>query len=339
MTQKKTAHTEGFDEYEDIKAALEKVKTGWDEVGRTDKYSTGFSILDDYLGGGYGSNTRGEVILIHATSKTYKSTLATQFIRQPLERGESLGIINLEGRIDVFLTELRKLYSPREINGKVEGYERFDSLAEKLPNQIFATSIKMLRNEFRMSEIVEWMKKTLLEHGTKLFLVDPIGYVSDFAEVSNIPDYKRESKLMKEISDFAYDTNSTVICIQHNVKDGDNLHPAHRQSAVGGSQSFTKSATKVIELRFEALVDKEKKKSGKYISLEMYMARGVSDWRLQPVILEIREHDDEKGIIITMPKYEQTKGDDILADPSKRESRWLWRGQIKGDLEELMEDV
>lgn len=337
MAEKKTAHTKGYDKYEDIDDALKKVKSGWSETGKTDKYSTGFPILDDYLGGGYGSKTRGEVILLHATAKTYKSTLATQFIRTPLEQGVHLGLITLEGRLDTFLTELRKLYAPVERGGVVRGYEVFDELAKKLPDQIFAMSTEMIRGEFRMDEIVPWMKKAKLEHGVDIFLIDPIGYLADFAEISNIPDFKRDSKLMKEISDFAYDTNSTIICVQHNIKDGDTRNPAHRQSAVGGSQSFTKSATKVIELRNEGLMHPDDKYSGKYISLEMYMARGVADWRYQPVITEISQHPDRKGILISMFKYDRETGDSILK--SNNESRWLWVGQTKGDLEDLVEDL
>lgn len=333
----KTAHTKGYDKYEDISKALEKVEKGWYDVGRTDKYSTGFPILDDYLGGGYGSKTKGEVILIHATAKTYKSTLATQFIRTPLEQGAKLGLIMLEGRVDTFLTELRKLYAPVQKGDKVLGYEVFDEMAKKLPEQIFAMSTDMIRSNFRMDEIVPWMKKARIEHGVELFLIDPIGYLADFAEISNIPDFKRESKLMKEISDFAYDTNSTVICIQHNVKDGDARNPAHRQSAVGGSQSYTKSATKVIELRNEGLRDPDDRHSGKYISLEMYMARGVADWRYQPVLIEVSQHPDKKGILISMIKYEKDSGDSILAD--NKEKRWLWVGQVKGDLEDLVEGL
>lgn len=338
MVEKKKAHTQGFDEYESINDALEKVKSGWNEVGKTNKYSTGLPVLDDYLGGGYGSPTRGEVILLHATAKTYKSTLATQFIRTPLEKGAKVGLITLEGRLDTFLTELRKLYAPVQKGDKVVGYEVFDELAKKLPDQIFAMSSKMIRSNFEMEEVVQWMKKTRLEHGVDIFLIDPVGYLADFAAISNIPDYKRESKLMKEISDFAYDTNSTVICVQHNVKDGDTKNPVHRQAAVGGSQSYTKSATKVIELRNEGLMDPEDKHSGKYISLEMYMARGVSDWRYQPVILEVQQHPDRKGILISMFKYEKENGDAIVGG-SKTENRWMWAGQIKGDLEDLMENL
>lgn len=339
MAEKKTAHTKGYDKYEDVTKALEKMVNSWDEVGKTSKYSTGLPILDDYLGGGYGSETRGEVVLIHATAKTYKSTLAAQFIRTPLEQGEKVGIIALEGRLDTFFTELRKLYSPVQVGNIVEGYERFDAIMDNFPQQIFAMSTEMIRSEFRMDEIVSWMKKTKLEHGVSLFIVDPIGYLADFAEISNIPDYKRESKLMKEISDFAYDTNSTIICIQHNVKDGDYLRPAHRQAAVGGSQSYTKSATKVIEVRNDGLINADQKFSGKYISLEMYMARGVPDWRMRPVILEIIPHPDRKGTIISMYKYTKEKGDAILKDPHNKEDRWMWSGQIKGDLEDLVEEL
>lgn len=339
MAEKKTAHTAGYDKYEDVDVALEKMKNGWNEVGKTNRYSTGFPILDEYLGGGYGSTVRGEVVLMHATAKTYKSTFAIQFIRGPLEKGEKVGLIVLEGKLDNFLTELRKLYAPVQEGDKVVGYEKFDAISDKISKQIFAMSDEMLKSNFRMDEIVPWMKKAVVQHGVKLFLIDPVGYIPDFAEMSNVPDFKRESKLMKEISDFAYDACSTVICIQHNVKDGDYLHPAHRQAAVGGSQSYTKSATKVIEIRNEGLINDQDRNSGKYISLEMYMARGVPDWRGRPVIVEVTRHPDGKGVLMHMNKYDRETGDALLADPKKRDDRWLWFGQIKGDLDELVEGL
>lgn len=333
MAEKKTAHTKGFDKLEDVSSALKQVEEGWDEVGKTDRYSTGFPILDDYLGGGFGSTKRGEVVLIHSTAKTYKSTIALQFIRTTLERGDKVGLIILEGDLPSTLTMLRQLYAPVEINGSVQGYERFDTMAPNLPNQLFVMSRQMIKGGFEMHEIVDWMEQMSFK-GVKLFLIDPVGYLADFAADSNIPDYKRESRLMKDIAEFAYQTKSTIICLQHNVKDGDYLNPSHRQSAIGGSQSYSKSATKVIEIRNEGLIDEGKPDGGKILSLEMYMARGVSDWRYRPVLMEVVKHPDGKGIIFSMYKYDKIDAENILA--SRKDDRSLWYGQLKNDIDNLM---
>lgn len=340
--KKKIAHTPGYLEVEDVSAALKKADELWTSVGKTERYSTGLAILDQYLGGGFGNDKSGELILIHSTSKTYKSTFSWQMIKTALERGEKVGLIILEGRLPESLVTLKQLYAPVQVGNEVLGYERFDKLMEDVikDKRIVSLSRKFLDNEFEVKEITDWMcmQKT---NGVDLFLIDPIGYISDYAH-SNEPSYKLESKLMKQLSNFVYDTCSTVICIQHNVKDGDYMNPAHRQAAIGGSQSFSKSPTKVIELRNEGPMDPNNPKSGKLISLEMYMARSVRDWRGYPVILQVYSHPDGKGRFFSMIKYDEEAGNTILngRDGKKnKDNRALWYGQIKGDLEELVDDL
>lgn len=340
--KKKTAHTAGYLELDDVPAALKKMDELWTDVGKTDLYSTGLPILDDYLGGGFGSEKSGELVLIHSTSKTYKSTFSWQMVKAALERGEKLGLIILEGRLPESLVTLKQLYAPVQKGNKVAGYERFDELMKNVVEnkQLVSLSRKFLENDFEVKEITEWMSIQRLS-GVKLFLIDPIGYIADYAK-DNEPSYKLESKLMKQLSNFVYDTCSSVICIQHNVKDGDYLNPAHRQAAIGGSQSFSKSPTKVIELRNEGPMDPENPKSGKLISLEMYMARSVRDWRGYPVILQVYSHPDGKGRFFSMTKYDKETGNIILngRDGKKnKDNRGLWFGQIKGDLEDLVEDL
>lgn len=340
--EKKNSHTPGYLEVEDVASALDKANELWTDVGKTDLYSTGLPILDDYLGGGFGSEKSGELILIHSTSKTYKSTFSWQMVKTALERGEKLGLIVLEGRLPESLVTLKQLYAPVQKGDKVLGYERFDELMKNVikNNQLISLSRKFLENDFEVKEITDWMSMQRL-NGVRLFLIDPIGYIADYAH-SNEPSYKLESKLMKQLSNFVYDTCSTVICIQHNVKDGDYLNPAHRQAAIGGSQSFSKSPTKVIELRNEGPLDSDNPKSGKLISLEMYMARSVRDWRGYPVIMQVCSHPDGKGRFFNMIKYSEADGDSILngSDGKKnKDNRSLWYGQLKGDLEDLVEGL
>ena len=89
-------------------------------------------------------------------------------------------------------------------------------------------------------------------------------------------------------------------------------------------------------------MDPENPKSGKLISLEMYMARSVRDWRGYPVILQVYSHPDGKGRFFGMIKYDEETGNAILngRDGKKnKDNRGLWFGQVKGDLEELVEGL
>ena len=333
----KTAHTKGYDKYEDIRAASEKMRANWNNVGCTNKYSTGLPILDDYLGGGFGMEGAGEVILIHSTSKTFKSTFSMQLMRTQLERGIKMGWIILEGGYERALRNLRQLYAPVQEGKKILGYERYDALEPKLNDLVFAMTEEMQRSDFSMSEVISWMGMTRVKHGVELFLIDPIGYLSDYSSDWNIPDYKKESKFMKDLVHFADSTKSTVICLQHNTKGNENsMNPSHHEAAIGGSQSFSKSPTKVIEMRNEGWLNDDAK-AGKLLTLEMYMARDVQDWRYQPVFLEMVFHPDRKGKFFAMHRYDEVEAENLLS--RSKDKRKLWFGQLKGDLEELVDEL
>lgn len=332
----------GFNEYENIKKAREQVHKNWDNVSKSDKYSTGLSILDEYMGGGFGIEGAGEVMLIHSTSKTFKSTLSMQLMKTQLENGVKVGWIILEGGLWRAFRNLRQLYAPIQTPNGMVGYEQYDKMESGFDNLIFAMTEKMQLSDFQMDKVIAWMKKARLEHQVELFLIDPIGYLSDYSSDWNIPDYKKESKFMKDLVHFADSTGSTVICLQHNTKGNESLFSqTHREAAIGGSQSFSKSPTKVIEMRNEGWIDKDDPTKGRVISLEMYMARDVQDWRGYPVLLNMNFHQDGKGKFFSMIKYNDQTGGGKLDE--KKDGRKLWFGQIKKDgevaLEELLEDV
>lgn len=333
----RVAHTSGFDKYEDISKAEKKLKENWGKVSHSDKYSTGLPLLDRYLGGGYGLEGAGEVMLIHSTSKTFKSTLSMQLMRTPLEQGVKVGWIVLEGGLWRGLRNLRQLYAPVEEDGRVQGYERYDALSDARAKQIFAMTEEMQLGGFSMDEVIAWMQKTRALHGVELFLIDPIGYLSDYSSDWNVPDYKKESKFMKDLVHFADSTASTVVCLQHNTKGNENsLNQSHREAAIGGSQSFSKSPTKVVEMRNEGWLDDNPRK-GRLISFEMYMARDVPDWRGMPVLLAVNFHQDQKGKYFSMRHYSEGEAEVILT--RTKDSRKLWFGQLNGDLESLQEEA
>lgn len=339
--EKKTAHTKGYDKYEDISSSLDQLDKNWGKVGKSDKYSTGFTILDEYLGGGFGIEGAGEVVLIHSTSKTFKSTMSMQLMRTQLEKGIKVGWIILEGGTWRALRNLKQLYAPVEERGKVVGYERFDAIRPKLKDLIFAMTDEMKQNDFTMSEVISWMKKARAQHGVELFLIDPIGYLSDYSSEWSIPDYKKESKFMKDLVHFADSTGSTVVCLQHNTKGNETaLNQTHREAAIGGSQSFSKSPTKVIEMRNEGWLT-EDPKAGRLLSFEMYMARDVQDWRTMPVLVEINFHPDGQGKFFSVRKYEESEISAILE--RTKDKRKPWYKQIKkagdNDLSELLEEL
>ena len=321
----------GFNEYVDVASAIETAKDHWQDTGRTTRYSTGLKVMDEYLGGGYGMENAGEVILIHATSKTFKSTLSMQLIRTPIEQGEKVGLIILEGTFWRAVRNFKQLFTNA-------GYDTADEILEKNKDNIFAMSDRMSNGDFSMDDVIRWLENCVVAHGVHLFLIDPIGYLSDYSNEWNVPEYKKESKFMKQLVQFADNTHSTVICIQHNTK-GNEFDNRHREAAIGGSQSFSKSPTKVIEIRREGLIDESRPEIGRKMSMEFYMGRDVPDKRYYPIVFHVCFHPDGKGKSIFCPVFrDQDHADNELHNADK-EKRKVWWGQVdtnSSDLEEMM---
>lgn len=314
--------SEGFNEYADIKATFDEVKESWDEVGRTTLHSTGLPLMDEYLGGGYGSRDSGEVMLIHAGSKTQKSTFSMQLMKSPFEKGVKMGWAIVEGGINRAIRNFRQLYAK-------EGYEKFDEAMGKYAQNIFQMSDTFINSNFTMDEVIKWMEFLVAEHGVKLFLIDPIGYLADYSSDYGVPDYKKESKFMKDMVQFADRTHSTIVCITHNVKDSS--FRKYREEAIGGSQSFSKSPTKVIELRTEGFIDADDPKKGYRMSMEMYMARDVWSWKFRPLVFDIYNGKDGKGRFFWVPTFADAEraNDALNAGAGDADFRKVWEGQIR----------
>ena len=311
----------GFDEFEDMDYAYQRLGEIWEGVGKTTKYSTGLPLMDEYLGGGFGSEKLGEVVLIHAGSKTQKSTLSMQLIKDSFEKGIKMGWAIVEGGVVRSLRNLKQLYCN-------EGYEKFDSTFQQNRTNIFQMSDSFINSSFSMNDVIVWMKNLRANHGVELFLIDPIGYLADYSSGSNESNWQKESKFMKDLVQFADNTCSTIICITHNVKDSQ--FKKYREEAIGGSQSFSKSPTKVIELRNEGYINDDPSQ-GMRMTMEMYMARDVRCWKFVPLVFGIYNHPDKKGRLFYVPVFDsQEKANATLSSSAgDAKIRTVWDGQIR----------
>src|SRR5688572_3530420 len=70
-----------------------KAQKNW---GKTNRYSTGLAGLDEYLYGGYGKHDSWEIIVVHGTYGVGKSTIALNFLADPIRKGVKVGIMALE---------------------------------------------------------------------------------------------------------------------------------------------------------------------------------------------------------------------------------------------------
>ena len=102
---------------------VEEAKKASEEWGRTDLYSTGDPILDEYLGnsqtGGYGRRSAYEIITIFGDTGMNKSTFASSLIIDPASKGTTVAYFALEDDPKDVVSRLMKQCDDEEQLNKV----------------------------------------------------------------------------------------------------------------------------------------------------------------------------------------------------------------------------
>lgn len=320
----------GFDTYDSIIEAQKHNLETWDSTGVTNLYSTGIVQLDRYLGGGFGKEGDFEIVLIHSQPKTYKSTLALMFMMDAVRRGIPQGWVILEGSLAEALNRIRKCFDP---------YEDFDKLVPQMEKCVFAMSKQMRRSNYALGDILKWMKYLHSTKGVNLFFIDPLGYAFDFSTRDPYEnEWSRQARFMQELAAFGEDTNSTIVLVQHNTKDSSGPNASYRAAAVGGSATLTKTATKAIEIRREKDEVTGTGEQFRRIALEMYFSRHTFDHTRQPMLMDIYQRSDKKGLNIFVPMFTENSVENAFGEKTEK-GRSVWRGQIDSaasDLEEAL---
>lgn len=323
---------EGFDTYDSIIDAQKHNLETWESTGVTNLFSTGIPQLDRYLGGGFGKEGDFEIVLIHSQPKTYKSTLALMFMMDAARRGIPQGWVILEGSLAEALNRMRRCFYP---------YEEFDKYIPTMNECVFAMSKKMRRSNYALGDILKWMRYLNSTKGVNLFFIDPLGYAFDFSTRDPYEnEWSRQARFMQDLSAFGEDTNSTIVIVQHNTKDSSGPNASYRAAAVGGSATLTKAATKAIEIRREKDDVTSVGERFRRIAVEMYFSRHGLDHSRQPLLIDVYQRSDKKGLSLFVPTFTENSAVGALNEKGEK-GRSVWYGQIDdnaSDLEELMNE-
>lgn len=327
MTSDSNALPNGFYEYESLTDALEYARLHYSDSGVTDLYSTGYPLLDKYMGGGFGKRDSYEIMLIHSQSKMMKSTLAVSMMMDSFSKGHKQGWIILEGTFGEAIIRARRCASD---------YVKFDKMmanAAALENscdqQLFFMSTKMTNEDYTLVNILQWIEHLNDVAGVSLFFIDPIGYAFDFSVHDKYEnEWSRQAKFMQKLSRLCSSRNLTVVMIQHNTKDNDKTK-TFRDAAIGGSSTLAKAATKVIEIRREKFVEDKIMGWHSIMSIEMYMSRHSKDYKYHPIIMKVYDKPDKKGTQLFFPTFpDGDKANEQLNHKCGDVDRSVWWGQI-----------
>ena len=213
---------------------VEEAKKAMEEWGRTDLYSTGDPILDEYIGnsssGGYGRKSAYEIITIFGDTGMNKSTLASSLIIDPASKGVPIAYFALEDDPKDVVSRLMKQCDSEELLDKVLDNIMFMPENDGYTLDMMAEAIE---NVFKVVDIV---------------VIDPLQFIFEASVTEKgETEFNRQRLFMRKMNNVMKHTNKTLIIVSHTGKGGG------KDSRTGvdriiGSSAVAQVSTKVIEI-------------------------------------------------------------------------------------------
>lgn len=208
---------------------IDTAKKVKENYGKTDRYQTGISELDNYLFGGYGRKENWEIVVLHGSYKVGKSTIGLNMLSGAIKNGVKVGIFALEDDLaDVTYRMALAMDDP-----KMEG-EWLNNL-RYLPKKTYGRNRWTL--EEALLEIEKWFTDEV--YGVDIIFLDHIQFLFDSAESNH--DYGQwaaQNTFMHDLNDLMDKVKKTIIIISQQ----------NREKQIAGSIGIPRAASKLISI-------------------------------------------------------------------------------------------
>lgn len=214
---------------------IDAAKAEMDSWGKTDLYSTGDQILDEYLGnsfnGGYGRKDGYEIITIFGDTGMNKSTFATSMILDPASKGTQIAYFALED-------------DPKDVVRRIMIQCNMDE--EKVKS--------ITNNILFMPESDGYTLDAMAEAIEKIFdvadivVIDPLQFIFEASVAERgETEFNRQRLFMRKMNNLMKHTNKTLIIVSHTGKGG-GKDARTGVDRIIGSSAVAQVSTKVIEI-------------------------------------------------------------------------------------------
>jgi predicted ATP-dependent serine protease len=213
----------------DFAADAEKLKLTF---GTTDRFSTGNSGLDEYLGSGFGRLDGYEVVLLYGSTGIGKSLVALNMIKPAIQKGERVGLLVLED--DAADVSVRLSF----IMDK-SAYERMN--AER---NVLCLPKDALSKSWKLDELLGYIEDWFVKQKVDLILLDHLQFAFEGAEaIRGENEYIAQRVFMQKLNQLMKRVKKTIILVSHTNKG-----LGKGMDKIVGSGSIAQAATKVIEV-------------------------------------------------------------------------------------------
>lgn len=213
---------------------IDDAKKAGEEWGKTDLYSTGDPILDEYLGnsskGGYGRKSAYEIITIFGDTGMNKSTFCSSIIINPASKGVPIAYFALEDDPKDVVSRLMRQCKDEEELDKVLENVMFMPENDGYTLDMMAEAIESV---FKVADIV---------------VIDPLQFIFEASVTERgETEFNRQRLFMRKMNNVMKHTNKTLIIVSHTSKGG-GKDGKQGVDKIIGSSAVAQVSTKVIEI-------------------------------------------------------------------------------------------
>lgn len=208
-----------------------KLRKTW---GKTELYSTGQSKLDEYLGGGYGRPDGYDIVLMYGDTGIGKSTVALNFLKDPILRGHKVGLLVLEdGGADVFI-RLNTILGNNDTNKWIIQGDTIHFMAQE-----------DLVKSWNLNDLLVLIEDWFVNRDMDVILLDHLQFAFEGAEMAKQEnEYIAQRIFMQKLNQLIKRLNKTIILVSHVNKNA----TSKGMGKIVGSGSIAQASTKVIEI-------------------------------------------------------------------------------------------
>lgn len=185
---------------------------------RTDAYTTGDPMIDEYIGGGYGRKDGGyEIVMIFGGTGVSKSTFASQLVIHPALQGKRIAYYSLED--DPADLWARFYYQASGL--KSNKFESSEALMKQLETSIMIAPESDGYTLEQMSTQIE----QLFDMGIDIIVIDPLQFIFEASVVEKTEtEFNRQRLFMRQINNLVKRASrktgqgKTIILVSHTNK-------------------------------------------------------------------------------------------------------------------------
>lgn len=209
--------------------AAKKEMGSW---GKTNLYSTGDPVIDEYLGGGYGRPDGYEIVTIFGGTGMNKSTFATSMILDAALNGKTIVYFALED-------------DPKDVVKRILIQCNMD---EERAKKITANILFMPENDGYTLDMMAEAIESIFDIAD-IILIDPLQFIFEASATERgETEFNRQRLFMRRMNNIMKHTNKTLIIVSHTNKNSGGKDTRSGVDKIIGSSAVAQVSTKVIEI-------------------------------------------------------------------------------------------